>query len=177
MPAASPEVIVHLSTADTIVSAVGSVVTWALVIYGWRVLRSDESKRDDRKELRQTIDTLIADVRIVETKSKQYYMTSPSECAVLQDEIISDQDILEARFTHLSKSTQRFQISACVAKFRTLTTGGEFESPSRTIVKADSRKIRDIALAAKEVIFSLEDEYSDIYPIRLTAKKWWFFGR
>ena len=141
--------------------AVNPVVTWCLVVAGWAVVRHDNNKRENRKELRGKLDVLINDVRLLEEKAHDYYMkdSTHEDIPLLTLDIKRRQQSIEKRLAMLKKTNEGFQGTDESTALAKTVTGGNFEERTRKKIAADNRKLLEISGAALEFIEYLESEF------------------
>ncbi len=139
------------------------VISWVLIIGGWLFARNDNNKRENRHELRGTIDAITVDIHALEQKAHGYYTTDVDpNTPSLQVEIKRDQDALAARIVQL-RTKSYYQDIPKISAFQTALTGGDFEQANRQKRPASDRKMMEISLAAKELSDELEAEYRKMY--------------
>ena len=168
------------------VKEVAPAVSWVIVVVGWLRSRKESNEREDRHELRKTIDSITEDVTAVENKAYEFYAleTRPigpemadEEAVKLQDEVIKlrvtiirQQDVIISRIQRLRQWHEVFRDQPRLFDFRTALTGGDFEAVERQKRRADDPVLQEISWAAKALIDSLEAGYAQIYKPAHTPK-------
>jgi hypothetical protein len=151
--------------ATDLLPGLAPIVTWSLVIAGWYWVRHDNNAREDRKELRATINSLNEDIKSLTYKAHAYYLSSQDDAsALLEIEILRDQEDIEARVARLRGPNLGFEREEPLARFRQALTGGDFKSASRIRKETSDRIFADTALAARKLTDYLESEYDKRYP-------------
>lgn len=160
-PAAPP-----ISWID-IFGALNGLLTWIVVIWGWKVLRRDNDAADCRRELRDKITYLSQEIRDLEYKAWSYYTSEPAdpECERLAHDIKRDNDHIDMHFELLTKvDGKAFNSLRKGVDFRKALTIEYFDGADRKRLPYDHARLAIIADAAKAFIEYLENEYSRKYP-------------
>lgn len=155
------------------------LIATTVVMGGWFFVSRDNNKREDRKYLRSTIDSIISDIKSLEQKAYSYYTSSNEEASknLIPTEIKRDIDMLDFRLGLLKSTYSRankwwykrkifplFQDLEKRSQYRRNLTGGDFEQANREKCEASNRKLLEISYAAKELISELEAQYATLYP-------------
>ena len=136
------------------------LITWSLVIAGWRIVSNDNNLREKRKELRADIGKVIDVVDALEIKAIKYYMLGVNdETRLLEVEIKRDLKVLEAKLTLLSASESRFQTANMQRDLQTTLTGGDFEQSNRQPRLHNDGKLIEISSSTRELISFVESTY------------------
>jgi len=175
-----------ISVLSEFIKTYAPAVGWLIVVIGWSRSHRENNEREDRHELRKTIDSITEDITALENKAYEYYATEinlagpepiTDEAAKLQNEVIKLQvDILRyqgviiSRIQRLRQWNEVFRDQSRLFEFRTALTGGDFETAERRKRRADDPKLQEISWAAKELIDSLEAGYAQIYKPSRTPK-------
>jgi len=148
------------------VSIVAPIVTWSLVIGGWLFVRSDNNKRENRREIRSILDAIIKEIKDLEDSGWDYYQkpSDDPEAIKLGVSMKRNKALLEDRIGHLAKTTGRFTSLEKLSKFGDELTGGDYEQNSRQVRTIKDRKFLEISTAANDLITYLEDEYRYFVP-------------
>ena len=80
-----------------------SLLGWCFIIIGWLYNNRQSNLREDRKELRASIDNVIDEIHNIQLKAVEYYTTPAKTSAKLAFEIKSSQARLIVKFERLSK--------------------------------------------------------------------------
>lgn len=149
--------------------AFAPIGTWTLVIVGWLFVRSDNNRREDRRDVKNRIDALIKDIRALEKDAYTYYQTDPTtDVLLLEVEMKRSQNALDARLSHLKKTSSGFQDPHSLSVFWMAVTGSPFEQANRPQMTPKDRKLEEISSAANDLVGYLEAEYDLLY---ITKKK------
>lgn len=143
-----------------IVAPIGSLI---LVIIGWHFVRADNNKREDRRELRSLLDSIIEDIEKLQAKGFEYYLSGPEDAnaVMLQIQLKTGLELLQGRISTIRRLHSKYFIHPedFVALNRNLT-GGDFESSQRVKRPPTDSKFLEIALSSKQLTLYLESEYS-----------------
>lgn len=152
--------------------ALAPIGTWILVIVGWAFVRWDNNRREDRRDVKARIDSLIKDVRSLEDKAYEYYQTDPAtDVLLLEMGMKRDQDALDARLGHLRKSSVRFQEVHLLSVYWRVLTGSPFAQSNRPKMAPGDPKFKEISSASNDLISYLEDEYDLLYTAKAKKRK------
>jgi hypothetical protein len=166
----------NTNTLTTIAPAVG----WAIILVGWTLAAKDANNREQRKEIRAHLTSLIADVHAIEERGHEYYSTDGSDpnARTLGMRIKLDLSNLAKNLERLRKSKIGGEDSkrAHIA-FRQKLTGGNFDSAFREKASVDDefRKKLEISSAATDLIDMLERDFFEKY--NAYVEKLWAFWR
>lgn len=158
--------------------AVGPALAWLTAVLGWVIVSRDNNKREDRREVRSTLDTIVGAVNALEDKATQYYaMDVSDESRHLEMEIKRDLKVLEAKIKRLAATDPRFQHLQRQSAFHNVLTGGDFEQSARTARPHTDGKMIEIYSEARELIETLETVYVEKYHTRFSFHWPWTAGR
>jgi Mg2+ and Co2+ transporter CorA len=144
-----------------IISAIGQVVTWILVIIGWTVINRQHNVRESRKEMRAQLDILRKSVLQVETRAENYHIAekhSDEEARKIKVELTRVANIVD-RLQLLNQHEQEHRI----IKLRKSITLNNFDSHEHKQLSLDSNLIAKINSAVDDLINSLEQSYKQRY--------------
>jgi hypothetical protein len=145
---------------------VSPVITMAVAILGWHVINKQNNKREDRKELKSAIDSIISEIHSIETQAIDYYKVDPSEDSPIIERALKKRiDLLEQHIKLLQKmNTKHFGKIEKSVEYRRVITGGDFEQQSRKAKPPSNDKFLELSMISKELIRELEDCYiKEIY--------------
>lgn len=168
-----------LSELSGFIKDCAPVVGWLIVVVGWLRSRKESNEREDRHELRKTIDSITENITALEDKAYEFYATEISPAGAeasdeetikhqngvikLQVDILRQQGVIVSRIQRLRQWNEIFRDQDRLTDFRTALTGGDFETVERRKRRADDPVVQEISWAAKALIDSLEAGYAYIY--------------
>lgn len=117
-----------------------------LTIAGWFfIVRREKSKRRlERKDRR--IDAALTLLEKIETDALHYYTVDDADHALA--------NTIKHNLKWLAKLCARINGNLKITELRTVTTGGDFQSKKRMLLKPDHEKFIQI----REAVFKLRDE-------------------
>jgi hypothetical protein len=141
-----------------------SLVTWGLVVGGWFFVRKDNKEREDRRDLRNSIDSITIEILDLQKCAYDYYcMDQGPNAELLELEMKRRQAALEKRVERLKRPDYHFHSVAELSDYAKRVTGGTFELATRQKVPVKDRKLLEISSAANDLIGYLEAEYDALY--------------
>lgn len=148
-------------------SSLAPIVSWVLVILGWKVINKDNNTREKRHEMRSALDALIADISQLELSAHQYYTQSDTDIpALLGISIKTGYAALDNRLKILNRMSDGFKdAEKYLVEFGADLTGGNFEQKDRIKVPQSDRKLLEISLSKRNLVDCLEEAYNKCwYP-------------
>lgn len=143
---------------------VAQIITWLVIIFGWRVANASNNTREKRKELRAELDTIRIQLDELVDLAWVYY-TSDLESTKRAAEILVRQTRLFTRVERLSKIDSTL---CCVTDdlhdLMDGLTGDDFQSHDRVALAHDDSRLVTLTAKAEAVFNHLENEFRRIFP-------------
>lgn len=142
------------------------IVSWLLVIAGWRFVSRDQSLRENRKDTRAQIDRIDLLLSKIEASAHDYFCRSANDDACVGLAITLKRDIqrLGGQLALVRSGDDEYE-KPFIA-LRQAITGDDFDSPSRRTRLADSIKLHEISQAVNDVTASNERWFRARYEIK-----------
>jgi len=147
-----------------VLKALSPVISWGLIIAGWKVVSADHNKRERRKEIRAAINALSQQIRNCEEKSHEYWMLSEENdrAKILSVAIKRDLQRISVEWFRVQSDCKIPKSHQRLIAFRRSITAGDFEVKGRGAAADNSEKILRISDAAIDLIDALEDGFSNL---------------
>jgi hypothetical protein len=145
-----------------VLKAVGPVGSWILVIVGWAIVKSDNNARQQRKEIRERLDSLIYLITDIEKDSFEYYLLDAQEAksAGLAVSLKAKLRKLATDIHILCDINPSYHCSSKLIDFRQSISANDFETLSRLKLSRHHRRFSEISSAAVDLISSLEQVFT-----------------
>ena len=137
------------------------IFTWLLVICGWYVVHFFTLKREQRKETRERVNTLLNSLHDIEAKAMSFHESKEFRGDLARD--------LRTDIQRLFKCLKRppfsmFKVASHLRKeFRKSITIRNFEPSNFSCQAADSQILRDIVDAVDDIEEQIEKEFERLY--------------
>jgi hypothetical protein len=142
-----------------------AVLGWAIIVIGWLYNNNQSNMRENRKELRSSLDNIINEIDDVHKKAIEYYTKSPKDSGELAFHIKVSQARLISKVERLSKLHEGHFKAMPLVHFMDVITGGDFEEKKRKIRKysdTSDNLLIDISYSADSLIGILESDFCEI---------------
>lgn len=154
----------ELRIAQFVFTVFQSLITWGLVIFGWLLVRYDNNKREDKKDLRARVDSLIADIKASEVNAFNYFRVDESHdtAPILAREIKALRLKMSESLTSLESMSDFFKGSELIVplmRFGQAITKGDFENNERRAIGTNDPKFIDISFHASILVNKLEEKF------------------
>ena len=139
----------------------GQVITWLIVIGGWFIINHHNNLRENRKEIRSSLDALKAELLALEVLSLSYHKES-----VHDDSTAREIRLLIVRISNflerLAIGNKRV-INEKVIELRKAVTLNNFDTHTHESMENNSEFIGNISYAIDELYMYMETQYSHKY--------------
>jgi hypothetical protein len=139
----------------------GQIVTWGIVIIGWKVIWSQIKVREDRREAWELITNFKSIIKSIEVDAINYWISEQSDpgCKKLAFQIKTKSKELGV-FTNIFKLRGKdFKLNKNIVSFRKAVSGGEFESNAREKLDQNNIKLYEISANANKLIIAIEKSF------------------
>lgn len=135
--------------------------TWLIVIAGWFVVHYLTTKRDQRKEARESLDKFIIGLRAIEEQAINFHQSTSYKCDVARSLLFD----IQRSFTKLKRHPFcSFEVSPSLQiVLRRAVTLKNFDPSKFACQPANSIILSNIANAVDDIEDLLEKEYERIY--------------
>jgi hypothetical protein len=147
------------------VQAIGYIVTWLIVLVGWRVNNRQNQNRDERKELRDQINDIAEVIRNVEADVVAYLTTGDGTSTASYWTVY-----LGVRRVHSTIVRDQVfktkQIETALIEYRQAITDRAMPgpaAPAKNPAELD-KDLRQVSKCGNALIKALEERYSEKYP-------------
>lgn len=146
-----------------LVSTIGQLVTWALVICGWLVVNWQHNKREARKELRAQLDKLRTTLSELEGQAEQYH-TAPehSEAEARRVKVMLQRLVYSLDHLNLLNNLAR---EMKVIALRRAITYRNFDTPKHSAQAIGGELIAGINAAVDDLVNALEERFRSRFPV------------
>lgn len=148
---------------DDLVKSVIAFGQILVVVVGWVVVSRGNDKREKRKEIRTLLNEIRQMVNQVEVRAIEYYQLTPEDTRDLAVQLKQQLKQISTLTTTVTKLSSSFELSDQVADLRKKVTGQDFDSATRVPRKGNDTLFGEIAIAAAELIDSMENVFSATY--------------
>lgn len=139
----------------------GQIVTWVIVIIGWKVVWSQIKVREDRREAWELITNFKSVIRDIEVDAINYWTSEKTDldCKNLAFRIKTKSKGLGV-FTNIFKLRgKEFKVNKNIVSFRKAVSGGDFESSAREKLDQNNIKLYEISDEANKLIIAIENSF------------------
>lgn len=135
------------------------LVTWLIVVFGWRYVNKTNDGREARKECRSAVDAAKKEVALISKLGISYFTGSENAIA---DEIKSALQMLEVELERL-KNFRSSNLFIRFSEFQDACTGADFESAGRIKHCQNSAIVQSILFSRNRLIQQLEIHFRMLY--------------
>lgn len=137
------------------------VPTWIIVVAGWFVVHRLTTKRDQRKEARESLDRFIIGLRAIEEQAINFHQSVSYKVDIARSLLFD----IQRSFTKLKRHPFcSFEIGPSLQKeLRRAVTLKNFDPSNFACQPANSPILSNIANAVDDIEDLLEKEYERIY--------------
>ncbi|MCC4117592.1 hypothetical protein LLG90_19725 [Aromatoleum toluclasticum] len=153
-----------VSSSVSWISNIAPLGSWALVIVGWAVVRRDNNRREERKEIKAIVDSAIERSERLQDLGRRYHVSpSSSENEQRAAQIRSDLKRLGTELQILHVATAgKISASKALIELRQRITGGSFDSAERQAVLDSDPLLSDIDDAVFELHRALTQKFASL---------------
>ncbi len=137
------------------------VITWLIVFAGWYIINEQNKRRETRKEVRQSIDTIAVDLDAITDLAYEYHSTRDHDSDVSQR--------IKYELLRLEKSLNRLKypisvnVDAEVIGLRRAITFKNFDTAEHVALSSNDELFNSISESVCELREKLESSYSITY--------------
>lgn len=142
------------------------VISWLLVILGWKVAMRGHDARECRKEIRALLDAVRELVLSIEDRACEYYQLEQDDPDATghANKMKRELTRLGSLIATLKASNPRFACDSELAEFRRVNTGSDFETAARTRRPPSDGLFHEITAASMKLLETLEASFVAVYP-------------
>lgn len=135
-----------------------------VVIIGWKVVSSDQNKRETRKERRQLLDRTIEEIGSISEDAMEMYTTEDAaKSTMISSTILSRLKHLEGMLQVLSLKRKDNEMIVGSPLREAITMINIYRAEPRVIVQASDVRLTDIYVQSSALIQELERTYQETY--------------
>lgn len=163
------------STSQSLVSF-AQAVPWVITIFGWIWVKSDNDRRQSRKELRERLDIIQDLVTEIEDLAFHYFTNAQGSDSDAEANVIRSKLKKLGHQVAVVKKVHgdAFNAESLLIDFRKSVTGGEFDSHSRMAVRETDPVLLDIQDSGWELVSKLDSAFDQPKPTWRSRIIAWF---
>lgn len=161
-----------LEVAKIAIQVLGYAVTWGIVFVGWRVNNSQNKRRDERKELRDQIGSIIDAVREVESNVVTYLTEQGGESKDASYWTVYFGVHQVNSSVVLCKLFDTPEIGKRLRSYRQAITDKAMPGPTSVLPTGTQLNsvLRTVSAAGNGLVRELETRYRELYPLSSSSR-------
>lgn len=141
----------------------GQVISWLVIVIGWRFISRDNDRRERRKEVRALLTEIRSAILSVEAEAYEYWGMPATGSEKVARKIKRDLKHLAGMVTTLKGLNPKFDLDNLLNKYRQDLTGSDFEGLVRPARPSNDGLFVEISQSAVELTSAMNEFFRQSY--------------
>jgi hypothetical protein len=150
-----------------------SIVNIAVVVVGWKVVSTQNARRERQKEIRHIINKLEELLEEILDLCHRYYALDGdnSETPPLAIQLRVKVNSIKFLIDRICASGLALDVSEQISLIRRAATGGSFDAIGRKSADYDGQPYAELTFACNDLVRMIDNCYFDLFPMELANSR------